>query len=130
MPRLQPRAGFMATRDGATVAGQPEVAAGWFPVNDHPMDKAPYTFHVTVPEGSSVVANGFLAGQRHQAAAGPPDDWDAREPMAQLPRHDRHRSLGRPQVAHRDRLPVYDAVDPDCHRRGAGPSITSSGPAG
>ena len=36
------RTGFMADPDGATVAGQPEVAAGWYPVNDHPLDKAAY----------------------------------------------------------------------------------------
>jgi hypothetical protein len=32
LPGFELRTGFMATPDGATVAGQPEVAAGWFPV--------------------------------------------------------------------------------------------------
>ena len=50
----------MTTPDGVTVAGQPEVAAAWFPVNDHPIDKASYSFDVTVPDGYEVVANGFL----------------------------------------------------------------------
>ena len=40
IPGFDLRTGFMDTTDGATVAGQPEVAAGWFPVNDHPRDKA------------------------------------------------------------------------------------------
>ena len=32
--------GFIHTDDGALVVGQPHVAATWFPVNDHPLDKA------------------------------------------------------------------------------------------
>ena len=35
--------GFLHTDDGALVAGQPDVAATWYPVNDHPLDKASYT---------------------------------------------------------------------------------------
>ena len=31
------------TADGAIAIGEPEVAATWFPVNDHPRDKATYT---------------------------------------------------------------------------------------
>jgi hypothetical protein len=62
----------MATPDGATVAGQPEVAAGWFPVNDHPLDKARYSFDITVPRGYEVVANGFLTGRAKSSAVGPP----------------------------------------------------------
>jgi aminopeptidase N len=48
--------GFMATDDGAVVAGQPEVAAFWHPVNDHPIDRATYTFRVTVPDGVGVAS--------------------------------------------------------------------------
>ena len=32
IPGTSIRTGFMDTPEGATVAGQPEVAAGWFPV--------------------------------------------------------------------------------------------------
>ena len=32
--------GFFHTDDGALVAGQPHGASTWFPVNDHPLDKA------------------------------------------------------------------------------------------
>src|SRR5215218_8604160 len=48
-PGFTIEAGFIHTDDGAIVAGQPEVAASWFPVNDHPIDKASYTFVVTAP---------------------------------------------------------------------------------
>lgn len=81
LPGTDVRTGFMATSDGATVAGQPEVAASWYPVNDHPLDKAAYTFDVTVPQPYEVVANGFLTDlDRHRGST--TWTWDAREPMA------------------------------------------------
>ena len=109
-PDFELRTGFMATPDGATVAGQPEVAAGWFPVNDHPLDKARYSFDVTVPQGYEVVANGFLTG-RETKRGWTTYEWDAREPMASyLATID----IGFWDV-HKWRtdtgLPVYDAVD-------------------
>jgi aminopeptidase N len=57
-------AGFMHTDDGAMIAGQPEVSAAWYPVNDHPRDRATYDFEVTVPAGLEVVANGLFRGER------------------------------------------------------------------
>jgi aminopeptidase N len=56
--------GFMHTDDGAVVAGQPEVAAFWYPVNDHPIDKATYTFAITVPAGLTAISNGVPLGSR------------------------------------------------------------------
>ncbi|HEX2505501.1 MAG TPA: hypothetical protein VHK22_04770, partial [Gaiellaceae bacterium] len=41
--------GFFHTDDGTLVVGEPHVAATWYPVNDHPIDKASYTFRITVP---------------------------------------------------------------------------------
>jgi Peptidase family M1 domain/Peptidase M1 N-terminal domain len=52
--------GVLPTDDGMVIVGEPFVAATWFPVNDHPLDKASYTFRVTVPAGLEVVSNGFL----------------------------------------------------------------------
>ena len=52
------QSGFIATDDGAIIAGQPHGAATWFPANDHPIDKASFTYKVTVPKGLQVVANG------------------------------------------------------------------------
>jgi aminopeptidase N len=40
------------------VAAEPDGAHGFFPVNDHPSDKATYTITVTAPEELDVVANG------------------------------------------------------------------------
>jgi hypothetical protein len=73
--------GFVPTDDGAVVAGQPHVAATWFPANDHPLDKAAYTFKITVPARVEAVANGELVrkwtqgGLTHWV-------WNAKEPMA------------------------------------------------
>jgi aminopeptidase N len=103
-------AGFMATTDGAIVAGQPESATAWFPVNDHPLDKASYAFDVTVPAGVEVVANGFLRGERTRNGW-TTWRWVAREPMASyLATID----IGAWDVTTwrtGDGLPVYDAVD-------------------
>ena len=56
--------GFFHTDDGALVLGQPHVADTWFPVNDHPIDKASYTIAITVPEGLEAVSNGSLESER------------------------------------------------------------------
>ena len=58
------RSGVFPTVDGALVVGQPHVAATWFPVNDHPGDKATYAVDVTVPRGLEAVSNGALVGRR------------------------------------------------------------------
>ncbi len=62
LPGTDYEAGFMHTDDGAVVAGQPEVAAAWFPVNDHPRDRATYSFAITVPAGLEVICNGLPRG--------------------------------------------------------------------
>jgi aminopeptidase N len=48
---------------GVFVASEPAGAAGWFPVNDHPLDKALYTFRITTPEPYVVAANGLLKSE-------------------------------------------------------------------
>jgi aminopeptidase N len=50
--------GWVTTRDGAMVVGQPEGSMTWYPVSDHPTDKATYQFAIAVPEGKVAVANG------------------------------------------------------------------------
>jgi aminopeptidase N len=52
--------GWIPTADGAFVAGEPTGAPTWFPCNDYPTDKATYDFRVTVPRGTTAVANGTL----------------------------------------------------------------------
>lgn len=55
--------GFHPTADGAFALGQPRSASSWFPVNDHPRDKATYRFEITVPEGLVAVSNGLPDGR-------------------------------------------------------------------
>ncbi|MGZ4609805.1 MAG: M1 family metallopeptidase [Actinomycetes bacterium] len=52
--------GWVATKDGAFVVGEPQGSPAWFPCNDTPRDKATYDFRVTVPKGITAVANGEL----------------------------------------------------------------------
>jgi aminopeptidase N len=104
--------GYVPTTDGAIVAGEPEVAAGWFPVNDHPSDRATYTFHVTVPTGYDVVANGLRQSKTTNGKR-TTHVWVANDPMASyLATVD----IGDWRMRFRTTdtgLPVIDAVDPD-----------------
>ena len=47
-------------QDGVFVAGEPSGSAGWYPVNEHPLDKATYSFEITVQEPFEAAANGQL----------------------------------------------------------------------
>jgi hypothetical protein len=73
--------GFIHTAEGAIVAGEPHSATSWFPANDHPRDRAAYTFEITVPEGLEVIANGALAGQQTRDGW-TTWRWEADAPMA------------------------------------------------
>ncbi|MFG2057708.1 M1 family metallopeptidase [Micromonospora sp. NPDC048930] len=61
--------GWLHTSDGAIALGQPESASTWFPVNDHPSDKATYDVEITVPKGLTAVSNGVFKGRT------PRGDW-------------------------------------------------------
>ena len=75
------QAGWFKTADGAIVIGQPHVAATWFPVNDHPLDKATYSVAITVPKGVEAVSNGYLAGKRNHSGL-TTWSWRMDKPMA------------------------------------------------
>jgi aminopeptidase N len=53
---------FFVTPDGSATAPQPDRAHRIFPSNDHPRDKASFTFRFDVPAGTDAVANGVLLG--------------------------------------------------------------------
>ncbi|MEO3744255.1 M1 family metallopeptidase [Plantactinospora sp. B5E13] len=73
--------GLLHTRDGAIALGQPEAASTWFPVNDHPLDKATYQLEVTVPDGLAALSNG-VPGERSAADGWTTWRWSERSPMA------------------------------------------------
>jgi aminopeptidase N len=58
-------------------------AQGWFPCNNHPLDKASYDETVSVPLGLSVIGNGELVSQVDNATPGMTTwHWRENEPMA------------------------------------------------
>lgn len=54
--------GWTAYDEGVYVASEPDGASLWYPVNDHPTDKATYTIIITVDDPYVVAANGTLQG--------------------------------------------------------------------
>ncbi|GIH09930.1 peptidase [Rhizocola hellebori] len=70
--------GLTVTPDGSLWTMQePYGAFTWYPVNDHPSDKALYDIAITVPEGWAGIASGTPAGQ-----AGNTFKYTATDPMA------------------------------------------------
>lgn len=53
--------GWINYPGGAYVMGEPSGAMSWFPSNNHPSDKALFTFRITVPAPYVAAANGVLA---------------------------------------------------------------------
>ncbi|MFB6957831.1 M1 family metallopeptidase [Streptomyces sp. NPDC056309] len=101
--------GWIRTADGLAMANQADAAHLVFPCNDHPSDKAMFTFHVTAPDGYTAVANGLPAGVTR---TGGTTTWTYRtqHPMAtELAQV----SIGRSTVVHRTGphgLPLRDVV--------------------
>ncbi len=64
------------------MASEPEGAATFFPVNDHPSDKATYRFEVTAPSELIVATNGVAL--EHTTGSDGTTTWESeeREPMA------------------------------------------------
>jgi aminopeptidase N len=73
--------GWLRTTDGAIALGQPQSASTWYPVNDHPADKATFKLAMTVPNGLEVISNG-VAGPRPSTAGWTTWNWSESSPMA------------------------------------------------
>lgn len=73
--------GFLPRPDGALVQGEPDAAASWYPVNDHPRDKATYDITITAPSSLSALSNGVLA-DTHTSGGDTTWHWVENEPMA------------------------------------------------
>jgi aminopeptidase N len=108
--------GVVPTDDGAEIWGEPDVAAAWFPVNDHPRDKATYEIALTVPQGVEAISNGTLRG-RSTHDGWTTWHWVERHPMAS---YLALAAIGQFELRFRRTAtgkPVIDAVDPDLGRR-------------
>lgn len=60
LPQLPFSGGWTVYSGGVYVASEPDGASLWYPVNDHPSDKATYTIIMTVEDPLIVAANGTL----------------------------------------------------------------------
>ena len=60
LPQLPFSRGWTFYSAGVYVASEPDGASLWYPVNDHPSDKATYTTIITVDDPYTVAANGTL----------------------------------------------------------------------
>jgi aminopeptidase N len=104
--------GWVTTRDGAMVANEPDGAATWFPVNDHPTDKATFDFDVTVPEGLVAVANGLLTGRSTEDGR-TTWSWEAPDLMAPYLATATVGNFELRDATTTSGVPVIDAVDRD-----------------
>ncbi|MBE9041941.1 M1 family metallopeptidase, partial [Oscillatoriales cyanobacterium LEGE 11467] len=73
--------GWQKGRDGIFVVSQPSGSMSWYPVNNHPTDKATYTFRITVPKPLVVAANGVLEEAMDNGST-TTYVWQMRYPMA------------------------------------------------
>ncbi|URM89360.1 M1 family metallopeptidase [Streptomyces sp. MRC013] len=75
------KGGWVRTSDGLAMANQADAAHRVFPCNDHPADKAHFTFRVTAPKDLVAVANGRAVAR---TLDGPTATWTYRgaHPMA------------------------------------------------
>jgi aminopeptidase N len=101
--------GWVRTKDGLAMANQADAAHRVFPGNDHPSDKARFTFHVTAPSELNVTAGGQL---KSKVRKGSSTQWTyglghpAATELAQV-------SIGRSYVRHAKGphgLPLRDVV--------------------
>ena len=117
--------GWIHTDDGAVVVSEPEGSANWFPLNDHPTDKAAFTFVVTVPAGLEAISNGRLVGRRthgHRTTW----VWDAPDPMAPYLATATIGQFDLRSYRTAQGLRMYDAVDPDLYDEPVDPQDPAS----
>jgi aminopeptidase N len=111
--------GWHADGEEVFVAAQPDGAATFFPVNDHPSDKACYTFRVTAPDDLVVVTNGV-----HVGTTDDPDDetrtwgFEAHEPMASYLVQVSIANLVIEEGTSPDGVPIRHAIDEDVYQQG------------
>ncbi|MWK33954.1 M1 family peptidase [Actinomadura sp. J1-007] len=106
------RTGWIPTSDGAVTLSQPTGSATWFPLNDHPSDKATYALKVSVPKGLRVLANGEPDGRPARHGGRTTFRWRSSRPMAG---YLATVAIGKFKVADgrtRDGLRTISAVDP------------------
>lgn len=74
--------GWTYVRGIVYTAGEPVSAQSFFPVNEHPSDKATYTIVVTVAQPYNVAANGILESETDNGDGTTTYRFEMRDPMA------------------------------------------------
>ncbi len=76
--------GWLPTSSGLAVLGEPAGSSSWFPVNEHPLDKATYTMHISVAKPLIAVSNGDLKSvvDNPKNASESTYTWEMDQPMA------------------------------------------------
>ena len=105
--------GWVTTRDGAMVVGEPEGTMTWFPVSDHPTDKATYSFAITVPTGTTAVANGLQYRPAKTRAGWTTWYWTAPDPQASYLATATVGNFDLTSTRTKGGLPIVNAVDRD-----------------
>ncbi|GAA2796126.1 M1 family metallopeptidase [Crossiella cryophila] len=101
-----PITAWVETPDGFAVMGQPDRAHLFFPSNDHPSDKAKFTFHLTVPNDRTAVANGDLVTKEPHPDGTTTWTYHTKDPM---PTHVVQLAVGRFRALNQvgpDNLPI------------------------
>ncbi|NEA99210.1 M1 family metallopeptidase [Streptomyces sp. SID13726] len=73
---------WVPTPDGFAICPQPNSAHTVFPCNDHPSDKADFSFRITVPAGLKGVASGHLVSTEDLGDSRTAYCYRSREPIA------------------------------------------------
>ena len=73
--------GYYNEGEGVYVAGEPTGSSYWYPVNEHPLDKATYSYTITVDQPYVVAANGLLQDTIDEGDK-TTYEWEAEFPMA------------------------------------------------
>ena len=73
--------GWLSGTDSAVALGQPESASTWYPVNDHPSDKATFKLAITVPDGLTALSIG-VPGPRTSDDGWTTWRWTESSPLA------------------------------------------------
>jgi len=91
---------------------EPSGSMSWFPGNNHPTDKATFTFHLTVPAGATAAATGVLV--REVTGEGATTvTWQMDDPMTTYLAAVYVGDFERRESVHSDGLVIRDYVPPD-----------------
>jgi len=99
--------GWHSVPEGVRALSEPNSAKNWFPCNNHPKDKATYSFHITVPKNYDVIANG-IPGKTLQTDNLKTYHFKTREPMASYLTLISIGHYDREELTAKDGTPIYN----------------------